>query len=241
MKLSCVISAFDHHDITAVHVREMMNATVMPDEIIVVNDGGTPDLLDKLKKLEKKTKIIYARIKENIEWNYNGACNLGFYLSTGDFVGFEDNDNIPHKDFYQQALDLFKTVPEIGRITGELRLHINTEDLKNPVEEWKITGTRGPNQGTCIMRRELFLKVKGYDERFCGRYGWMYYDWKHRLLVGAGTTFGSIGQFYYVVDGQSNLKRKLEKENYRHYRINAVEKRYQPQNILNFGYEFQVL
>lgn len=238
MRLSVVISAYNRHEITVPHVRECMNSNRMPDEIIVVNDCGDPKLKDMLKTLEKKTKIIYARINEDIVWNYNGACNLGFYLSTGDFVAFEDNDNIPTKEFYELALKRFEEEPKIGRITGKKRLDINSKDLNKPVEEWKIIGGRGPNMGTCMMRRELFLKVKGYDERFCGRYGWMYYDWRSRLLTGAKTLFSSVGYFYYVTDGQSNISRRNDPKNFSLYRKNARAHVLQAPNILNFTYEF---
>ena len=238
-KLSVIITAYDRHDVTKIHVDHCMNAHRQPDEIIVVNDGGDPSLKEMLKPYGQRMRLVYARINEDIPWNYNGACNLGVWLSSGNYIAFEDNDNMPAPSFYEDALKILKERKEIGRVLAKRRLLV--EDIFKPFNEWKIVKGMGPNQGTYIMRREVYLKLKGQDENFCGRYGWMYYDWKHRLLVGAGAVFSSIGTFYYVVDGQSNLKRKLEKENYRHYRINAVLKRYQPDNILNFKYEFQVL
>ena len=44
MTLSIIITAYDQEELTVVHVRECMNSTLLPDEIIVVNDHGDPNL-----------------------------------------------------------------------------------------------------------------------------------------------------------------------------------------------------
>lgn len=239
--ISTIITAFDKHLITKIHARECMNANIIPDEIIVVNDGGTPDLKDKLKELSKKTKIIYAEIlPPKIPWNYNGACNLGVWLSKGDYLVFEDNDNIPEKTFYQQAIDILDNSPEVGRVISRKRLEVSVNEIEKPIDQWQITGKRGPNQGTYMMRRDTYLKLKGQDERFCGRYGWMYYDWKRRLL--SQTKFSSVGTYYYVLEGQSNLPHKNDQKNYHIYHSSARQGLIQsPIGILNFNYTIEIL
>ncbi len=238
--LSVIITSYDKHEITKAHVRECMNSTIVPDEIIVVNDGGDPCLKDMLKTLDKKCKIIYARVKEDIPWNYNGACNLGVWLSRGDIIGFEDNDNIPTPTFYEEALKILKDDPEVGRVLGKIRYHVSVNDLEKPATEWTITGSRGPNQGTYLMRRDIYLTLKGQDEKFCGRYGWMYYEWRRKLLC--LTKFSNNGAFYYVVEGQSNLPHKTDRLNFALYKDNARNQRLQSTiGILNFFYEYEIL
>ena len=242
MRLSTILTAFDHHDITVAHIRECMNATILPDEIIVVNDAGTPDLREKLLALPKKTKLIYARINERIVWNYIGACNLGFWLSRGDFISYEDNDNIPHKDFYDSSLKVMEENKEVGLVFGKIRYDVSEKDLDKPQNEWKVLAHRGPNRGTYLIRREIYSQLKGQDERFCGRYGWMWYDFRHRLLNRANTKFSETGSFYYVVEGQSNLSRKVSSENYHIYHRNIIDKVIQSSlGILNFTYTVEVL
>ena len=155
---------------------------------------------------------------------------------------FEDNDNIPTPTWYEQALKMFKENPEVGRIIGVKRLHVNSSDLHKPASEWEITGSRGPNQGTSMMKRDIYIFLKGKDEKFAGNYGWMYYDWKNRLLSKAKTKFGAVGQFYYVVDGQCELSRNMAPRNFRVYRRNAVDEVTQSSiGILNFTYTMETL
>ncbi len=240
MKLSTIITAYDKHDITVAHVRECQNSAILPYEILVINDGGTPDLLEKLKKLDKKTRIVYARITEDIPWDYPGACNLGVWLSRGEYLAFEDNDNIPHKDFYQQAIDILEKNPDIGVVFGRIRHDVSVKDLEKPVEEWKIIGSRGPNRGSYIIRRDIYIALKGQNEEFSGQYGWMYYSWKRKLL--ALTKLSQIGIFYYVVEGQSNLTHKTSPRNYGIYHKECRSGKLQsPIGILNFNYTNETL
>jgi len=236
--LSVILPNYQHFNITKAHVREVMNSTLLPDEIVVVNDGGDESLKDILKTLEKKTKIIYAYIMPpKIPWNYNGAVNLGVWLSRGDFLAIEDNDNIPTPTLYEEVLKTFEANPKAGRCYGFKRLEIASSELEKPSSEWKVTGGRGPNQGSYLIRREVYTMLKGQDERMCGRYGWMYYDWKHRLLAYAKTEFVQTGNYWYVTDGQTNLDRPHSAENYRVYRDNARSGHaHSSYGILNFRY-----
>lgn len=218
-----------------------MNASVLPSEIIVVNDCGDPAVKDELLKLEKKTRIIYAYIEPpKIEWNYNGACNLGFWLSRGDIIAFEDNDNIPTKEFYEKALKFMEDNQGKDVVFGKLRYDVSINDLEKPVEEWKVLGNRGPNRGSYIIKRDLFAKIKGLNEQFCGRYGWMYYSHRRKLLL--NTEFGEAGIFHYVVEGQTNLSHKNNPINYHIYQKEVRDNRVQsPIGILNFTYSVEIL
>ena len=77
-----------------------MKSSVLPDEIVVVNDGGPPELREMLIALPRNVPIVYARIEEDILWNYNGAVNLGIWLSRGDVIALEDTDHIPDRNTY---------------------------------------------------------------------------------------------------------------------------------------------
>ena len=236
-KLSVIITAFDKHNVTVAHFRECMKASRLPDEIIIINDHGDPCLKEMLEKVPRKCPLIYSRINEDIVWNYNGAYNLGIWLSKGDYLMFEDNDNIPMKDTYRDMLKKMEERPDVGKLIAYGRAEIEQQDLDKPSEEWKERGGRGPNMGTHMIRRDIVLKVKGQDERFCGRYGWMYYDYKSRL-VRAGTLIENSSTYWYVRDAQSNLDRRMSSKNCAYYRQNARLKRIQPpEGILNFSYD----
>lgn len=250
--VSVIITAYDHHDVTAVHVREAMNVTKMPHEIIVVNDGGTPDLRDKLIAIpDKKCPLIYARIREDIPWNYIGAVNLATWISRGDYLAFEDNDNIPSHRFYEEAIKIFNERPEVGRIVAGHRKCSSIHEVMSgkPKEDWEINRLWHPNQGTAMMRRDIVVAMKGQCEKFCGRYGWMYYNLRRLLLNNVKTKFAAADFYYYVdheIDGgaQTNLSRRSSGVNlaiHREHMKMPHDQLHLDYGILNFVFDYERL
>lgn len=236
-RISVLISAYNRNELTAVHVREIMNSTLIPDEIIVVNDGGTPDLKEKLLALEKKTKIIYAEIlPPKIPMNYTGARNLGIWLSSGDYISLEDNDHIPDRNYYQDCLNAFAEHPEYKRLKTNKRYVITEEmALTKPYEAWERIGTRPCHQDVAFNKREVFLQLKGYDERFAGEYGWCSTDLNRRISR-AGIVCGNAGYQWVIF---SEKTRGLSSRN---WRLSRTQTEIQsPSGILNFRYTYTIL
>lgn len=248
--LSIIIPSYDRPEITKIHVRECMESTRMPDEIIVVNDAGDPALREMLLELDFKCKVVYARINEDIAWNYTGARNLGVFLSQGDFLSVEDVDNIPSDTAYASALAKMKDEPEFARIMYGKRVKITSEvALTWPREKWrefyKKETTRAPHQDTQMLRRDLYLTVKGCDERFAGRYAWACSDWRRRLMR-AGFQSSSVSDFFIsVYDAETHTL--LRRKSYKNYEMASGRKGYpkdhtqSPIGMLNFTYEYEIL
>ena len=215
----------------------------MPDEIIVVNDGGTPDLREMLLALPRKCPIIYARIDQDILWNYNGAVNLGFWISRGDLIAIEDTDHIPSRDAYENAIQVLKDNPSVSRICFQRNVVDVKDVLSKPMIEWQAERQWGPNQMVSILRREVYSKMKGQDERFCGQYGWMTYDWVFRYKKMAKIESQLVNSYWAVIDGgEPGLVRGMSPKNHGFYQENARLERLQPPGgILNFTYSLEIL
>lgn len=243
MRLSVIIPAYARHPMTAKHVKYSLDSTRIPDEIIIVNDGGKDNLREILPKSTEKTKIIYAKIHEDILWNYNGACNLSFFISTGDIIALEDTDHIPERDTYENGLKVFED-PIVDRVPFSRKI-VQLKDFEEHHRNvWKCTGTMGANQMVSMFRRSMYIKLKGQDERFAGRYGWMAYDWKaryHGLLKAKSRQTN----YYWAVlgdEGEPGLKRGLHPQNRIYYKENArMNHPHNRHGILNFRYDYEVL
>jgi len=213
-----------------------MAGTVVPDEIIVVNDHGTPELKKMLNELKMNTKVIYAYIKDDIAWNYTGSRNLALWLSRGEFISIEDNDHIPHKEYYEQTLQALRENPEASRTRTHKRWVVNVEDvLKNSPDKWKVLSSRPAHQDCCVYRRDAILKLKGYDERFAGAYGWSATDWRRRLL--RAEIKNTNAGYQYVV-----FSEKTRGLSCRNYHLARRQDDFQsPHGIINFKYEYEQL
>ncbi|MBI4137019.1 glycosyltransferase [Candidatus Roizmanbacteria bacterium] len=225
-----------------------MNSSRLPDEIVVVNDSGPKELRDMLLKLEKKTKLIYAYILPDIPWNYNGACNLGVWLSTGSVIALEDSDHIPGRDAYKEGMKILEERPEVSRVHYQRYWMPIAEVMNKSYEDWQKGTPIGPNQMVSLFRRSVYLTLKGQDERLCGRYGYMAYDWvfKYKFVLKLKS---ERANFYYIVkDGsEPDMERKMSSENRRFYAGNVGEWernndwRHSPHGILNFQYIYEAL
>lgn len=243
--LSVVISAYDQHEMTVEHVKGCMGSSLVPKEIIVVNDGGDPSLLEMLKDITHRAcPIVYARITKDIPWNQQGARNLGVWLSTGKYLAMEDNDHIPDYDFYQQAVDIIEK-NEADYIVPRVRGVVEFDDVKsNPKSQWKVIRTRGKAIIIAVCKRELLIDTKVYDESFSGRYGWEIPEWETRIKE-AGARIMCSGRYFTIANAYSRMQDrehdgrqfKMDPINYHHSRRSMREKRIQnPNGILNFNY-----
>ena len=243
MKLSVIIPAYNQDELIKYHVEFCMKSTLVPDEIIVVNDGGADTLKDILKGIEKKTNLIYAKIDQNIEWNQPGARNLGVWLSRGDYLAMEDADHFPPDTYYEDAFKLDRDI-----VIAHNRRFINFDDLRQGnFENWKRQGT---HRFVSVMKREVYLKLKGFDERFCGLYGWDVPDWIRRCNRN-GITVGMSNFYWTVRDGfvkdlhrrtDANGKFYPRADNYKVLQSNdMILAKQHPEGILKFTYSYEYL
>lgn len=243
-RLSIIIPSYNRTDLTIKSVEESMKGSYMPDEIIVVNDGGDPSLKDRLVNLPKKTKLIYTRVTEDILWNYNGACNLGFWISTGDYFILQDCDHIPDRDAYKNGIEIMKNNKDISRVAYRRKV-VNVEEvMSSPMENWNTIKVWGTNQMVTMLKRDVYLKMKGQDERFVRKYGYMAMDFKCRRDNILKFKTMTTNHFWAVVGdgGEPNLIRGMHPDNRKLYRENSLRKDGQhPLGILNFNYEYEVL
>lgn len=243
MNISTIITNYNTPEVTTIHVRELMRLPLKPMEIIVVNDGGDSVLRDMLLFLKRNTPIIYARIKQDILWNYTGDRNLGIFLSKGDLLALEDSDQIPGPDIYSKACQVFKEDSSIVKVQAKARRKVFYKDLYKPSESWKTCGSRGSSVDTGIYKRLPLLKIKGFNEDFAGGYGWAAQEvnWKLAKLG----NFKGISYYFVVVDAICDtLKRKptsynhrvLKKSVARTENLNTLN---HEKGILNFDYNLE--
>ena len=139
-----------------------------PEARVVIVDDGHPDPCPKLHGID-----VY-RIEEDIPWNQPGARNLGFQESDG-WIVCADIDHLVTKGNVKKLLDLDKrkgTIYYLGR-----------EDT----DSWNIY----------MIHKDDFEKIGGYDEDFCGHYG---YD---------DTLFNLMAQKNLKVEQVRNIKARV--------------------------------
>lgn len=116
---------------------------VHPDTRIIIVDDCYPEPLEIIDGVD-----VY-RIEEDIEWNQPAARNRGFREANGWIVCAD----IDHLITYDNVEDILKLKKEKGTV-----YYLGREDNNS----WNVY----------LIHKEDFDKVGGYDEDFCGHYGY---------------------------------------------------------------------
>lgn len=87
--ISVIIPFYSRKDWLEEAIESVLEQTLLPDEIIVVNDGSKEDISTIELKYINKVKFVYQTNKGSAS-----ARNTGIKLSTGTYVAFLDSDDL---------------------------------------------------------------------------------------------------------------------------------------------------
>lgn len=95
-KISIIIPSYQHGSTIDACLKSIFAQTLLPFEVIVVNDGSTDNTIEVLKPWEDRVKVV-----NQINQGGNTARNRGFKESTGNFVLFCDADMTMEKNMLE--------------------------------------------------------------------------------------------------------------------------------------------
>jgi glycosyltransferase involved in cell wall biosynthesis len=176
--LSVVIPNYNHARYLERAVRAHLEQTVVPLEIIVVDDASTdesPALVERIAAVHPKVRLV--RLERNA--GVNGAMNRGLLESRGDYVCFSAADDVVTPKFAARSLEAAARYPEAGFCFSEpaemagdgrvrhLPLRLSDEArLLSPSEvEQLLRATWFAFPGHAVVyRRQALLSIGGFVE-----------------------------------------------------------------------------
>ena len=107
MKLSVIVPAFNAENTLRECLDSILNQTRPVDELIVINDGSTDATESILQEYaDRYPETVRFRTVEN--GGQGRARNIGFDLSSGDYVGYVDSDDWIDPQMYEKLLIIAK-------------------------------------------------------------------------------------------------------------------------------------
>jgi len=126
-------------------------------EFVVIDDFSDPPLtVDRSAELPA-LNLRLLRVQDDIDWNMPGCRNLAAVQARSDWLLFFDIDNVLSPE------DMAKVVVALPRLDRTLR-YVFRRTLDGQEVE--------PHLNSFLVSRWGFLRAGGYDEDFCGHYGY---------------------------------------------------------------------
>lgn len=176
-KVSVIIPTKNRIEATLRCLKSVLNQSITPHEVIVVDDGSTDGTSAKIK--EKFSQVDVLRN----EFSQGGAVarNQGAEVATGDYVAFLDSDDqwLPNHLINKINLIRLKNSEgafgtfylQKGPVEKKISFHIDHElngNIGNSILSEKRFDAR---TSTLVFRRKPFLKVK-FDEKLKKHQDW---------------------------------------------------------------------
>ena len=97
--IAAVIPTFNRGAVVSRAIDSVLRQTLLPSEIIVVDDGSTDNTLDIVNKIKSKTNLKIKIIPlSNSFGGPSKARNVGIDNSIGDYLFFLDHQKLRYRD-----------------------------------------------------------------------------------------------------------------------------------------------
>lgn len=160
--LSVVVPYHNLGDYIEDAVSSALESTLLPDEIIIVNDGSTDvhsiAMLYRLEERHPQVRVIRQR-----QTGLATARNIGASQAKGRFLGFLDADDMVSPTYFARAISILEQYHNVGMVGAWTQYFGSSQNL------WPTWNTELPyilyhntlNSSALVIRRAWFLE--------CGR------------------------------------------------------------------------
>lgn len=113
-KVSVIIPAFNCEAFIDEAVESVLQQTLQPDEIIVVDDGSTDSTAERLQKYRSVLRYIHQENK-----GPSAARNVGISNASGEYIAFLDNDDVWLPRKLAAQVDAMRRHPEVALVFSD--------------------------------------------------------------------------------------------------------------------------
>jgi len=100
LKTSLIISTYNREDALELTLLSVLNQSVMPDEVIIADDGSRPETKELIERFKKKFAVPLLHCwHEDLGFRLAAIRNKAIAMAQGDYIIQVDGDMILHRHF----------------------------------------------------------------------------------------------------------------------------------------------
>jgi len=105
MKLTLIITTYNWPESLLLVIKSIKRQTILPDEVIIADDGSTKETKDLINNFKKDTdlKIVHSW-QEDLGFRAARSRNNAIFKSSGDYIVLIDGDTIIHTNFVKDHI-----------------------------------------------------------------------------------------------------------------------------------------
>lgn len=158
--ISVIIPAYNSVGYLNEAIESVLQQTIAPREIIVVDDGSTDETKSVIRNFDDRVRYLYQKRS-----GVAAARNKGLELSRGDLITFIDADDIWKKSKLEIQVKRLRKNPELEMVIGFLqRVTTRSKDHSLKVYDGDEDGIYVLQLGSTLIKKSVFTKVGNFDE-----------------------------------------------------------------------------
>ena len=251
MKYSVVMSVYakDNPEWLKQAIDSLLNQTIQPDEIVIVEDGPLTLQLNVVMSQYKNSGIIsIVRLKRN--QGLGNALNIGIKYAKNELIGRMDSDDIAIPNRFQLQLAEFEKHSDLDILGGQIAEFVDDPEeiigyRKVPVTHFEIkqfARRRSPfNHPTVMYKKSMIQQIGGYDASIIRLED---YDlWLRAIAKGAvcANLDDVILKYRSTTDAVKRRKTFISLRNHIRARIQFYKKGYISLSDLTYGLATQII
>jgi glycosyltransferase involved in cell wall biosynthesis len=161
--VSVVIPVYNGANYLAEAIQSVLSQSVLPNEILIIDDGSTDGSAEVAKSFGNKVRYI-----QQVHSGAAEARNRGITAATGNLIAFLDADDVWMEGKLEQQLNEFLQDAAVDIVIGQVEQFVSS-DL--PEEERdRLTPSNplleGYSAGAMIVRRTVFKRIGSFDPQW---------------------------------------------------------------------------
>ncbi len=172
-KISVVTPCYNCEKYLADTLNSVFRQTVLPYEIVLVDDGSTDGTVDLIENLIGEHSEICIRLVKQKNSGPGAARNAGIQAAKGDWIAFLDSDDIWRKKKIERVLEAIALNQDAIMIANDIceiyedgrRQEVFLHTYYNPEESAFVQLYHGcflSTSSVCV-KKEILEKVGGFD------------------------------------------------------------------------------